>query len=195
MTDWHSYLWVIFCPKKNQNYEKLKKIAGDIIILHLCTKTTIIWGMVPEIRSETEFFVILGYFLTFNPLKIWKITIFQKWKKHLEMSSFYTCATKIRIIWCMLPKIRSVTGIILCHFGPFFALLPHYWSQKLKFGKISKTLEILSFHMCNINEDHIMHGSWDIRHNKVFYHSRSILSIWAFCQSEVLQTDWNLVRM
>ena len=24
---------------------------------------------------------------------------------------------------------------IFCHFGPFFALLPHYWPWKLKFGK------------------------------------------------------------
>ena len=32
---------------KSQNFEKMKKIAGDIIILHICTKTTIIWGMVP----------------------------------------------------------------------------------------------------------------------------------------------------
>ena len=27
---------------------------------------------------------------------------------------------------------------IFCPFGPFFALLPHYWTQKLKFGKIVK---------------------------------------------------------
>ena len=144
-TDIHIY-GSFFALKKSELW-KNEKNAGDIIILHLCTKTTIIWGMVPEIRSETEFF-ILGNFLTFNPVKIWKITISQKWKTHLEMPSFYTCTTKIRIIWCMLPKIRSVTGIILCHFGPFFALLPHYWSQKVKFGKISKTMEILSFYTC-----------------------------------------------
>ena len=40
--------------------------------------------------------------------------------------------------------VRSVT--IFCHFGPFFALLPHYWLQKIKFQKnVKKKTEILSF--------------------------------------------------
>ena len=48
---------------KNQNFEKMKEIAGDIIILHMCTK---MWGC--GVR-QTGFFVILGYFLTFNSPK------------------------------------------------------------------------------------------------------------------------------
>ena len=35
----------------------------------------------------------------------------------------------------MLTQTWSGTDIIFCHFRPFFALLPHYWPQKLKFGK------------------------------------------------------------
>ena len=38
-------------------------------------------------------------------------------------------------IWCMLTQIWSVTDITFCHLRPFFVLLPHYWPQKLKFGK------------------------------------------------------------
>ena len=53
----------------------------------------------------------------------------------LEMSLFYIRVLKIMIIWCMLPEIKSATDIIFCHFGPIFALLPHYWPQKLKFAK------------------------------------------------------------
>ena len=41
---------------------------------------------------------------------------------------------------------------IVSHFRPlfaFFAILPHYWHQKLKFGKnVKKRLEILSFYTC-----------------------------------------------
>ena len=39
---------------------------------------------------------------------------------------------------------------IFCHFGPFFALLLHYWLQKLKFGKNVKNTQIyiLSFYTC-----------------------------------------------
>ena len=38
---------------------------------------------------------------------------------------------------------------LFCHFRKFFAFLPHYWPQKLKFGKnIKKYLNILSFYTC-----------------------------------------------
>ena len=38
---------------------------------------------------------------------------------------------------------------IFSHFRPLFALLPHYWSWKLKFGKNAKqNLEILSYYRC-----------------------------------------------
>ena len=33
--------WAIFCPftpLENQNFEKMKKASGDVIILHMCTK-------------------------------------------------------------------------------------------------------------------------------------------------------------
>ena len=117
---------VIFCsfttPRnpKNQNFEKMKKIL-EISSFYTCKpKTTIIWGMVPQIQSETKFFVILGYFLPFYPLKTWKIKLFKKWKNHLEMSSFYTCLPKIVIIWCMLPEIWSVTYIIFLSFWAIF---------------------------------------------------------------------------
>ena len=57
---------------------------------------------------------------------------------------------KNTIIWCMLTQIWSAcTDIIFRHFRPFFALLPHYWPRKLKFGKnVKKHLEILSFYTC-----------------------------------------------
>ena len=50
----------------------------------------------------------------------------------------------------MLTQIWSAcTDIIFRHFRPFFALLPHYWPRKLKFGKnVKKHLEILSFYTC-----------------------------------------------
>ena len=43
--------WAIFCPftpptrnnQENQNFEKMKEASGDVIILNLCTKSTIIW--------------------------------------------------------------------------------------------------------------------------------------------------------
>ena len=85
------------------------------------------WGMVPEIWNETD--IIVCHFGTIFahlfPLTTQKIKILKKKerKKRLEMSSFYTCAPKIMIIWCMPPEIWCATNRVFCHFGPFFALL------------------------------------------------------------------------
>ena len=50
-------------PKKNQYFEKMKKIAGGIIILQMCTKKRYSsWD-----KSEKECFVILGHFSSFYP--------------------------------------------------------------------------------------------------------------------------------
>ena len=64
-------------PPKNQNFEKVKKIAGDIIILHKFIK-----NHGHEVRflrygvRQADFFALL-----LN----WKIKILKKWKKHLKM--------------------------------------------------------------------------------------------------------------
>ena len=39
-----------------------------------------------------------------------------------------------------------MADIFCCHLRPFFALLPHYWTRKLKFGKnVKNTLKYYSF--------------------------------------------------
>ena len=99
--------------------------------------------------KQIEFFVILGHILPFYPPNNPQNQNFEKMKKHLERSSFYTCAPKITIIWRMLHEIWSATDIIFCHFGPFFAFLSHEQPWNLKFWKKYKTrLEILSFYTC-----------------------------------------------
>ena len=58
-------------PNKSEIWrnEEKKKIAGDIIILHMCTKNTIIWGTVREIQSETDriFCHLWSSFTPYNP--------------------------------------------------------------------------------------------------------------------------------
>ena len=149
--------WWTLKNLKNQNFEnmkkkKKKKIAADITILHMCTKSH---NQMKYSFWDTEldgiFLSFWAIFCLFTPtlLTTQKTTILKKWKKYLEVSSFWTCATKNTIIWCMLTQTWSVTDIIFCHFMPFFALLPHYWPPKLKFAKnVKKNLEILSFYTC-----------------------------------------------
>ena len=111
-----------------------------------------------------QFFVILGNFFPFTPLTTHKIKILKKWRKHLEKSSFYTCVPKIKVVWCMLPEIWSVTGTIFYQFRPLFCpftltiLKIKIWKKK------KKTLEdIIFLQKYTINEDHMMYGSWDIK--------------------------------
>ena len=89
-------------------------------------------------------------FCSFTPLKAWKIKILKKWKKYLEISSFYICVPKIMIRWYTVPEIWCVTDvIIISHFGLFFALLPPWQPQKSRFSKKWKTnLEISLFYIC-----------------------------------------------
>ena len=69
----------------------------------------------------------------------------------------------------MIPEIRSETDIF-CDFGRFFALLPpppppnDPENQNVE-KRWKKCLKILSFyrHMCNINVDHMIYGSWNTR--------------------------------
>ena len=54
-------------------------------------------------------FLIFNYFLSLYPTNIPKSRTFKKWKKCLEISSFYTCVPKIMITWCAVPEIWSTT--------------------------------------------------------------------------------------
>ena len=80
-----------------------------------------------------------------------------------EMSSFSTCATKNMTIWCMLTQICSRVDIIFCHFRPFFALLHHYWPQKLKFGKIVKNAWIY-YPFTHVYHKSRLHEVWFLRY-------------------------------
>ena len=121
---------------KYQNFEKMERIAGDIIILLMCTKFTIIWCTVLEIRSETEFFVILVHFLPFYPSNDPENQNFEKMKKvygdtiHLHMCSINE-DHMMYDSWNIRYKRHN-----FYHFGPFFALSPSWQPEKSKFWKI-----------------------------------------------------------
>ena len=115
--------------------------GSSLNILHV-TKTTIIWGTVPEIQSQTEFFVMLSHFLSFDPLNNPKNQNLEKIKKKtLEILSFYTCAPQMTIIWCMVPQTLSATDRIFCHFGLFFCPFTLLAAQKIKMSKKKKKNE------------------------------------------------------
>ena len=74
---------------------------------------------------QQNFLSFWTIFCSFTPLTTQKIKILKKWKKHLEILSFYTSVPKIMIICYTVPEIWCVTDVIVIfHFGLFFALLP-----------------------------------------------------------------------
>ena len=56
---------------------------------------------------------------------------------------------------------------ILGHFLPFYPTnnLKNYHFKKMK--KSARDISLL--HICTINEDHMMYGSWDIRSDRIFF--------------------------
>ena len=111
--------------------------------------------------------------------------------------SFYTCMPKTTFIWGAVPEIRGERHffVILGRFLPFYLLR----TQKIKIKKkmklgdnengmmdcswdinriVSKERilsgDIITLHMYTINDNHMMHGSWDIKCDR-----QNFLSCWA----------------
>ena len=84
--------------------------------------------------------------------------------------------------------------------GHFFALLPHYWPEKLKFGKnVKNPGDIILVHMCTINEDHMIYGSWDITHDwqmeiPVSHEDIIILQMSIKNHDHMLYCSWDIVH-
>ena len=58
------------------------------------------------------------------------------------------------------PEIWSRTDRIVCHFGPFFALLAPNNQKNQNFEKMKKMPgDIIILHMCTVNDNHMMYGS------------------------------------
>ena len=90
----------------------MKKPPGDIIILHKCTKNydQMMYGSWDMVRDRCNwYFSFWAIFCIFTPLTAQKIKSLKKWKKLLEISSFYICAPKIKIRWCTVPEICCTT--------------------------------------------------------------------------------------
>ena len=120
--------WAIFCPFTTWKIKilTLKKNTWRYYYfthLHHKWQSYDVWFLRYGVW-QTEFFVILDRFLPFYPPNNPKNTILKNWKKHLEISSFYTSVPKIMIICYTVPEIWCMTDVIIFHFGPFFALLP-----------------------------------------------------------------------
>ena len=180
----------------------MKKIASDIIILHVYQKTQsyevqfLRYGVKQNLLSFWAIFCPMMYaysdvecdrhnchfrsFFAHLP-HYWppKLKFGKKSKKTLILS-FYTCVTLIQIIQCMLPEIWSATDrfffVKLGHFLPFYP--PNSpKNQNLKKQKKNMPRDIIILHNCTKNHDHMLYCSWDMARDGCNY-----FSFWAiFC--------------
>ena len=110
-----------------------------------------------------EVFVILECSLPFYPPNNPKNQYFEKMKK--------TPRDIIILQMCTLNDNHMMYGTwdtepldrIFCHFGPFFALQSTQQPEKSTSWKNEKPPgDIITLHMCTINDNHMMYGSWNM---------------------------------
>ena len=97
---------------KNQNFEEMKKMPWDIIILHKCTKNYdhMRYCSCNMVRDRCNCcFSVWANFCPFTHLTAQKTKLKIKRKKCLEISSFYISVPKIMTRWCTVPGIWCTT--------------------------------------------------------------------------------------
>ena len=167
--------WVIFCLLTlltTQNFEKIKKCL-EILSFYTCLpQMLIIQCLAPEISSMTEFFVILGHFLPFDPPNNPKNQNFEKTKKAWRYYNFTLvyCKCWSYDVWLLRYQVWQTEFFVILGF--FF--LPFYRPnnpENQNFEKNEKRLgDIIILHMSTMNQNHMMYDSWDTARNRNFSH-------------------------
>ena len=173
-----------FCPftplttRKIKILKNWKKKSGNIIILHMCTtnENQMMYGSWDMKHDRQNFLSFWTVFLPFYLPNNLKNQTFEKLKKKsMEILSFYTCVPQMKIKWCMVPEILSMTERLFLSFWTtfcHFTLLKTLHIKILKNWK-KKSGNIIILHMCTINDNQMMYGSWDIEHDR-----KTFLSFW-----------------
>ena len=129
-----------FNNPENQNFEKMKNVSGDVIILQMCDKnhSHMMYAFQDMECNRQIFLSFWAIFSQFISLTTWKIKIFKKWKK-------------VTVFWDMGRQTGRVFFSFWTIFFPFTnrttpppATLQR--PKKAKFWKNEKHLEISSFY-------------------------------------------------
>ena len=92
---------------KNQNFEKENawRFYHFTLVYHKWQSWCMVLDISGRIYHDRQYFCHLWPFFDIYPLTAQKMKISEKWKKHLEVSSFYTSVSKIMIISYTVPEI------------------------------------------------------------------------------------------
>ena len=100
----------VFCPFTSITARKIKISIKTNKFLEIsfytCTRNHDMLYCSSDMTRDTcnFYFSVWAIFSPFTPLTAWKMKISKKWKKHLEISSFYTCVPKVMIRQCTVPE-------------------------------------------------------------------------------------------
>ena len=124
----------------------MKKVLK--ISFYTCVpKIAIIWCVVPEMQSETEFFVVLDHFLPFYPPNNLKIKILKKWKKSSGyIIILYLCHKwQSYDVWFLRYGAQQTEFLVIL--DRFLTFYPPKDPENQNFEKAKKKgLDILSFY-------------------------------------------------
>ena len=139
----------------------------------------IIWCIVPEIWSATDrtfcrsglFFALLP---PYGPIKskFWQNDK-NTWRDHHFMNVYHKWESS-DVCFLRYGVQQTEFFIILDNFLPFYPPLPPNNPKNLNFQKMKekkktktkKTGDIIILHICSINDNHMMCGSWDMKHDR-----------------------------
>ena len=129
---WWSYdVWFLrYRARQTEKFWKNEKTPGGIIILNISTINENhmmydSWDVEQDRQNSFSFWANFCPFTPVPPLTTQRIKILKKWKKHLEISSFYTSVPKIMIIGYTVPEIWCVPDVIVIfQFELFFTRSP-----------------------------------------------------------------------
>ena len=115
-----------------------------------------------NIRRNRQIFLLLwAIFVLSTPWRPWKSKF---WKIKKNTWRYITCAPWMKIVWCWFRRYgawQTEFFVILDHFLPFYTPMDpeneNFESMKITHGRI-----IIILHMCNINDNHMIYGSWDM---------------------------------
>ena len=120
---------------------------------------------------QTEFFVIWDHFLPFYPLTTQEIKILKKMKKlPWDIITLHTCTTNDNHMmygsW-NIERDKQIFFVFSNHFLPFYPPNNPPKNQNVEKKQKTKTPgDIIILHKCNINDNHMMYGYWDIKRDR-----------------------------
>ena len=117
--------------------------------------------------QRTEFFVILGHFypltlLTTQKIKTWKNEK-NSWRYYHFKHEYHKW--KSYDVWFLRYGAQQTNFfLILDHFLPFYTISPANNTENQNLEKMKITPgDIIILHKCNINYNHMIYGSWDMK--------------------------------